>query len=199
MNPISIDNKIKVSETKVAQPVKKGLREFEDLRSAVSSMEEHNSLFYFRPALNFKIILDQPSLNKIKKTECKCNEFLKHREEFMKTLEIRFVCKHVALKLIDLPLHPIIHLLLHNKAKHGRERYVMLSETEPVILGFVSLVKLRWINVYHYDKIRDIAIRFSYNPFENKWSYGKLPPDGIAIEQKIITLLRQTFLQANLR
>jgi hypothetical protein len=72
----------------------------------------------------------------------------------------------------------------------------MLSADEPIILGIVSLAKLKWINVYHFDNKRDVAIRFSFNPFENKWSYGKLPPDGKVVEQKIKTLLQQIFLQA---
>ncbi len=193
------EDKFQPAETKINRPVKKGLREFDDLRVAISSMEEHNSNFYFRPELNYGVTPDPVNLNRISKIECNCDDYLKHREEFLKTLEIRYVCNHVAVKLIELPLHPIILLLLRKKIKHGRERYVMLSTDEPIILGFVSLTKLRWINVYHYDSSRDVAIRFSFSPFENKWSYGKLPPDGKTVEQKIMTLLRQTFLQANLR
>ncbi len=186
----------KVTESKVKRPVKKGLREFDDLRIAISSMEEHNSSFYYHPVLDYGVELDSVTLNKIAKIGCNCDEFKKNRENILKTLEIRFICKHVAAKLIELSLHPIIILMLRNKVKHGNERYVMLSNEEPVILGFVSFVKLTWINVYHYDSNRDVAIRFSFNPFENKWSYGKLPPDGRAIEKKIMTLLRQTFQQA---
>ncbi|MBK7868804.1 MAG: hypothetical protein IPJ75_18410 [Ignavibacteriales bacterium] len=193
------EEKFKIAEIKVERPVKKGLREFDDLRDAIRSMEEHNSGFYFRPGLNYGVNPDPATLNKISKIECNCDEFLKHREEFLKTLEIRFLCKHVATKLAELTLHPVILLLLLNKAKHGRERYVLLSAEEPIILGFVSLAKLKWINVYHFDNKRDVAIRFSYNPFENKWSYGKLPPDGTNIEHKIITLLRRTFLQIEKR
>lgn len=190
------DDKFKIAETKIKRPVKKGLREFDDLRVAVSSMEEHNSGFYFRPDLDYGVTPDPITVNKISKIECNCDDYLKHREEFLKTLEIRFVCKHVAMKLTEFPLHPIIILLLRNKVKHGRERYVMLSKDEPIILGIVSLAKLKWINVYHFDNKRDVAIRFSFNPFENKWSYGKLPPDGKVVEQKIKTLLQQIFLQA---
>lgn len=193
------EEKFKIAEIKVERPVKKGLREFDDLRDAISSMEEHNSGFYFRPGLNYGVNPDPVTLNKITKVDCNCSEYLKNRESFLKTLEIRYVCKHIATKLTELPLHPIILLLLLNKAKHGKERYVLLSAEEPIILGFVSLAKLKWINVYHFDRIRNVAIRFSYNPFENKWSYGKLPPEGKIVEHKIITLLRQTFLQVEKR
>lgn len=184
---------------KVDRPIKKGLREFDDLRDAVKSMEEHNAEFYFLPRLNYRLETDPVTMSKITTVECRCSEFLNYRDNFLKTMEIRYVCKHIAFKLAEFPLHPITILLLRNKAKHGRERYIMLSPEEPIILGFVSLAKLRWINVYHYDNKRDVAIRFSFNPFENKWSYGKLPPDGRIIEHNIMSLLKQTFLQVEKR
>jgi hypothetical protein len=190
------EDKIEISDKKIKRPLKKGLREFDDLRDAISSMEEHNRNFYFKPVLGYGVKLDASTLNKITRMECNCSDFLQNHGDFMKSMEIRFVCKHTATKLAELPLHPIILLLLRNKAKHGKERYVMLSENEPIILGFVSFVKLNWINVYHYDNKRDVAVRFSFSPFENKWSYGKLPPDGKTVENKIMTLLQQTFLQA---
>ncbi len=186
--------KYRISETKTKRPVKKGIREFDDLRDAVMSMEEHNSRFYFQPNINDFKQLDFATVNKIEKMDCWCGDYLTQREKFRSTLEIRYTCKHTALKLVELPLHPVIKSILLNKSKHGKERFVMLSEVEPIILGFTSLAKLRWINVYHYDIERDLAIRFSYSPFENKWSYGKLPPDGREVEYKIKNLLQETLM-----
>ena len=186
--------KYRTSETKTTRPVKKGIREFDDLRDAVKSMEEHNSGFYFQPKINDFKEIDTPTVNKIEKMSCWCGDYLMQREKFLLTLEIRYTCKHTALKLAELPLHPVIKSILLNKSKHGKERFVLLSEAEPVILGFSSLAKLRWINVYHYDITRNLAIRFSYNPFESKWSYGKLPPDGREVEFKIKNLLQETLM-----
>jgi len=186
--------KYRTSETKTTRPVKKGIREFDDLRDAVKSMEEHNLRFYFQPKVNDFRQIDAPTANKIEKVNCWCGDYLMHKENFRSTLEIRYTCKHTALKLAELPLHPIVKSILLNKSKHGKERFVLLSEVEPVVLGFSSLANLRWINVYHYDIERYLAIRFSYSPFESKWSYGKLPPDGREVEFKIKNLLQETLM-----
>jgi hypothetical protein len=170
-------------------PKKKGVRMFEDLREAIATMERHNSLFYFMPRIDYRIESDTWLLGKIATIACSCTERSLVLQKYNKPLEIRSACKHIAIKLLELPLHPITKCILENRMKHGRVRYTLLSESEPIILGFNNFVKLKWINVYHYNQIRDLAIRFSFNIEERKWSYGKLPPDGKVVEFKIKEML----------
>lgn len=192
-------NTATISQEKSTKPIKKGLREFDDLRVAVKAMESHNAGFYFTPKLDDFAPLDRITEEKISRLECKCGDYLRDRDNFLKSYKIRFCCKHIAAKLVNFPLHPLTQIILQNRFRHGTERFVYLSSAEPVILGFTSFVKLRWINVYHFDKKRNLAIRFSFNPFENKWSYGKLPPDGREVQSTILFLLRDSLMRRDCR
>jgi hypothetical protein len=178
---------------KTIRPVKKGLRVYDDLREAVKEMETINEKFYFHPSVDYGLNQEETVRARIKRLDCKCSVFANNRESFFATLKIRFLCVHLMKKLLEFPLHPFTLCLLKNRLFHGKERYVLLSQMTPVIIGFYSPVNLKWVNIYHFNREREVAIKFSYNIIEKKWSYGKHPPGGREIELELWSILKEMF------
>jgi len=185
-----------VSLTKVSKETRRGIRVFTDLREAVSSMAEHNARFYYNPRIDDLSPLSDADMEKITYFNCNCNDNRKFREKFLETLEIRYCCRHLAGKIAGLEVHPLTHRILEHKAKlNVRERFSVLSPEQPIVLGFSSTQKLQWVNVYHYNRKRGVAIRFSYHLFEKKWSFGRVPPEGTAVIVMIEDLLEATLFR----
>ncbi len=185
-----------VSRSKISKETRRGIRVYTDLREAVSSMTEHNSLFYYNPRIDDLSPLSEADKKKITRLDCKCNDNRKFRAKFLETLEIRYCCRHLAGKIAELDIHPLTYRILEHKAKLNiRERFAVLSTEQPIILGFPSTHKLQWVNVYHYNRKREVAIRFSYHLFEKKWSFGRVPPEGSAVVVMIEDVLAATLFR----
>lgn len=185
-----------VAPSKISKETRSGLRVFTDLRDAVNSMTEHNALFYYNPRIDDLSPLSEADRKKTGWLDCTCNDNRKFREKFLQTLEIRYCCRHLARKIAELGVHPLTHRILEHKAKLGvRERFAVLSPEQPIVLGFPSANKLQWVNVYHYNIKREVAIRFSYHLFEKKWSFGRIPPEGSDVVFMIEELLEASLFR----
>ncbi|KAB2908437.1 MAG: hypothetical protein LC102_03055 [Ignavibacteriales bacterium] len=185
-----------VSPGKISKEIKNGLRVFTDLREAVAQMDENNRRFYYNPKVTDLGRLSPVELKTIEHLKCWCEDYRHNYPQFLATHEIRFCCRHIAEQIAELSVHPLIRRILENKARRGaRERFSVLSEVQPVIVGFPSLDKLGWVNVYHYNSVKELGIRFSFHLFERRWSYGRKPKEYRDIEVLLDDLFEATLLR----